>query len=133
MFNDFTDLSKRLARDDQNILNSDELKEDLKKLFDISEETKFVKEIKDIRDELHIISTVLEDQEKVLVDMQEAIHTMKTNKTEEDQLKKLQTTRSAHSLPERVRSHKAVVQGLDKQAEKTYVAVCTASSLADSC
>lgn len=132
MFNDFTDLSKRLATDDQNVLNSEELKEDLKTLFDISEETKFVKEIKDIRDELHIISTVLEDQEKVLVDMQEAIHAMKTNNTEVDEPKKLQTTRNAHGLPERVRSYKAVVQGLDKQAEKTYVAVCTSSSLADS-
>lgn len=125
MFNEFTDLSKRLAKDDQNILTSDELKEDLKKLFDISEETKFVKEIKDIRDELHIISTVLDDQEKVLVDMEEAIQAMKASKTEGDEQKKPHTAPRTHSLPESIRMHKTVVQGLDKQAEKTYVAVCT--------
>lgn len=125
MFNDFTELSQRLAKDDQSILTSDGLKEDLKKLFDISEETKYVKEIKDIRDELHIISTVLDDQEKVLVDMEEAMQAMKVSKSEESEPKKLQTTPSYHSLPERVRMHQKVVQGLDKQAEKTYVAVCT--------
>ncbi|KAH8690561.1 hypothetical protein BGW36DRAFT_57335 [Talaromyces proteolyticus] len=123
MFNDFTDLFERLAKDDQNISTSDELKKDLRKLFDISEETKLVKEIKDIRDELHIISTILEDQETVLVDMEEAIQAMKARKTEGVEQKKLQTASSYHSLPERVRMHKAVVQGLDKQAEKTYVAL----------
>jgi predicted RNA-binding protein associated with RNAse of E/G family len=133
MFKDFTDLSKRLA-EDEDLLVSDELKADLKKLFDISEETKFVKEIKDIRDELHIISTVLEDQETVLVDMDEAIQAMKAGKSTGGEPKKPQsTTPSYHSLYERVRRHIRVVKGLDDQAAKTYLSVRGMFRLAYSC
>uniref|UniRef100_A0A093V039 Ankyrin repeat domain-containing protein 50 n=1 Tax=Talaromyces marneffei PM1 TaxID=1077442 RepID=A0A093V039_TALMA len=123
MFIDFTELSSRLAKDDQNISTSDELKEDRKKLYDISQETNLVKEIKDIRDELHILSTVLEDQETVLDDMHENIRAMKAAKIERGETKKSETTLSYHSLPERVRMHQKVVHGLEKQAEKTYVAL----------
>lgn len=129
MFGDFTKLSGKLARDDQNITTSDELREDLKKLYDISEETRLAKEIKDIRDELHILSTVLEDQETVLIDMHEAIRDMRTDKAVRDGSKIPETTFTYHSPPERVRMHQKVVRGLEKQAEKTYIAVCSPSSL----
>jgi hypothetical protein len=125
MFDDFTNLSKRLAKDDENIIISNELKADLKKLFDISEETKFLKEIKDIKDEIHIISTVLKDQHKVLVNVDEAIQAMKAGKTEGGEPKKPQTTiQSYHSLLGRIPRHLSTVEELDKQAEKTYLSVC---------
>lgn len=130
MFGDFTKLSGKLAKDDQNITTSDELREDLKKLYDISQETRLAKEIKDIRDELHILSTVLEDQETVLIDMHEAIRDMRTDKAVREGSTKLETTLTYHSPPERVRMHQKVVHGLEKQAEKTYIAVCPTSSVA---
>jgi hypothetical protein len=133
MFSDFTKLSGKLAIDDQNISTSDELKEDLKKLYDISQETRLVKEIKDIRDELHVLSTVLEDQETVLDDMHQAIRDMKASKAERDGSKIPETTLSYHSPSERVRMHQKVVHGLEKQAEKAYIAVCAISSLTGHC
>lgn len=131
MFDDFTTLSEKLAKDDQNISTSDELREDLKKLYDISQETRLAKEIKDIRDELHILSTVLEDQETVLLDMHEAIQDMRTEKAVRDGSEKPETTLTYHSPPERVHMHQKVVHGLEKQAEKTYLAVCPTSSIAN--
>lgn len=123
MFDEFTTLSEKLAKDDQNISTSDELRQDLKKLYDISQETRLAKEIKDIRDELHILSTVLEDQETVLLDMHEAIQDMRTEKAVQDGSKKPETTLTYHSPSERVGMHQKVVRGLERQAEKTYIAV----------
>ncbi|KAH7370046.1 hypothetical protein BKA65DRAFT_10708 [Rhexocercosporidium sp. MPI-PUGE-AT-0058] len=122
MFDEFTDLSERLA-------TGDHRPEDLDELFNISKETKLIKEIKDIRDELHIISTVLADQERVLVDMDTTIQAIKASKMEEQpELGEVptdfrQTTRSYHSLVESVRRHIETVKGLDKQAEKTYLSL----------
>ncbi len=122
MFNEFTALSEKLAE-------GDHLAADLDLLFNIARETQLIKEIKDIRDELHIISTVLADQEKVLVDMDSAIQAIKEGRTDEpakpdDKMKESQSTvRSYHSLLGRVRRHIDAVKGLDKQAEKTYLSV----------
>ncbi|KAG4432903.1 hypothetical protein IFR05_011621 [Cadophora sp. M221] len=108
MFDEFTELSESLA-------TGDHRPEDLDKLFNISKETKLIKEIKDIRDELHIISTVLADQERVLVDMESIIGRMKESHREASQ--------SYHSLVESVLRHIETVKGLDKQAEKTYLSL----------
>lgn len=126
MFNEFTTLSEKLAE-------GDHLTADLDLLFNIAKETKLIKEIKDIRDELHIISTVLADQERVLVDMDSAIQAIKEGRTDEpaksdDTSRESQSTvRSYHSLLGRVQRHIDTVKGLDKQAEKTYLSVFNTS------
>ncbi|CZT01292.1 uncharacterized protein RCO7_01996 [Rhynchosporium graminicola] len=122
MFDEFTDLSERLATGDNHTA-------DLDMLFNISRETKLIKEIKDIRDELYIISTVLYDQERVLVDMDTTVRAIKHGKIDEAAESKEnysgshQKARKYHSLVESVRRHIETVKGLDKQAEKTYLSL----------
>ena len=122
MFDEFTELSKRLA-------TGDHFADDLDMLFDISKETDLIKEIKDIRDELHIISTVLSDHERVLVEMEAIIRAMKDGKVHEPaesaHIPKdpLHTAPSYQGLVGSVRRHIETVKGLDKQAEKTYLSV----------
>ncbi|KAK0101622.1 hypothetical protein ONS95_006785 [Cadophora gregata] len=122
MFDEFTELSKRLA-------TGDHFAADLDMLFNISKETDLIKEIKDIRDELHIISTVLVDQEKVLVEMDAIIRAIKEGKvhepaeSEEDAKDARQASRTQHGLVGNVRRHIETVKALDKQAEKTYLSL----------
>lgn len=121
MFNEFSELSEKLAAGDQ-------MTTDLDRLFNISKETKLLGQIKDIRDELHIISTVLTDQERVAESMENTIQAMKDGTTEtSSEYGKTKVPqpmrRNQYNLLERVRRHIAVVEGLDKQAEKTYLAV----------
>jgi hypothetical protein len=106
-------------------------------LFNISKETRLIKEIKDIRDELHIVSTVLGDQEKVLVDMENTIQAMRDSKEKltnaDGKSNELQSTGpSYHSLLGRVRRHISSVEKLETQAEKTYLAVSSSLISRDS-
>lgn len=122
MFDQFADLSERLATGDQHT-------EDLDMLINISKEMRFIKEIKDIRDELHVISAVLYDQERVLVDLDSALRAIKGRSiveltdSDDTPMAPGRTLRKYHSRVESVRRHLEVVRGLDKQAEKTYLSV----------
>ncbi|KAL2072116.1 hypothetical protein VTL71DRAFT_11459, partial [Oculimacula yallundae] len=122
MFDEFIKLSESLATGEQKTA-------DLDKLFNIKIETELIKEIKDIRDELHIISTVLVDQEKVLIDMAATIQAIKHGHTEapEEPKERLGASYKAagkhHSLVKSVRKHIETVKVLDKQAEKTYLSL----------
>ncbi|KAL9111061.1 MAG: hypothetical protein Q9227_004494 [Pyrenula ochraceoflavens] len=125
LFNQFADLSEHRASQEN---KENEPSTDLDALFDISKETKLIKEIKDIRDELHIVSSVLSDQDSVLLDMQSAIVAMKQQHGDDQRAveKGASTPQAApthHSLRGRVRRHIATVEKLEKQSEKTYVAL----------
>ena len=89
MFDEFTKLSEKLAKDDQSISPPDELKEDFKKLYDISKETLLAREIKDIRDELEIISMILGYQEHLLPELREAVKAVYREERSLGQLRKV--------------------------------------------
>lgn len=89
-------------------------------LFDISSETELLTEVKNIRDELNILRTMLNDQLTVLEDMGKLIGKIRgvegvVNNVDEKQL--VQSYRVC-------KSHIQRVTNMDVVAERTYDAVC---------
>ncbi len=113
-FNRFTRDLKRLQAADLSSKND----ATFDALFDLSRETELLTEVKDIRDELHILDTMLKDQLIVLEDMEKIIGRIRGIESvvnlEEKQL--VQQNRVC-------KSHIQRVSNMDIMAERTYDAV----------
>ena len=89
------------------------------KLLDIGQETDLLAETKDIRDELNMISTVLQHQQHVLADFQEVISEIFYGQQ-----------RSQHEVKKRFKEqqrtidmHLKDINRMDKQAERIYASI----------
>lgn len=88
-------------------------------LLDIGQETELLKEIKDIRDELNMISKVLEDQKHVLPDLGSAISEIyfDERKSQQEMKKRFENQLKMIDM------HLHDIQRMDKQAERIYKSI----------
>ena len=70
LFNSFADRSRKKSRTQNRAVGSED---DTEELYNIDEEIEQLKEIKDIQDELHILSVLLENQTSVLEQATDAL------------------------------------------------------------
>lgn len=91
-------------------------------LLDIGEETALLAEAKDIRDELNMISLVLQNQLSILEDLMQAL----LEEREGDQQKQAEIKKRFREQWKIVDVHKKDVERMDKQAEGIYTSVNTA-------
>lgn len=87
-------------------------------LFDLSRETELLTEVKDIRDELNILHTMLKDQLTVLEDMEKIIG--KIRSVDPDQMKNDRQIAEQYRV---CKNHIQRVETMDVVAERTYHAV----------
>ena len=83
--------------------------------YHIGEEAGLLREIKDIRDELNIITKIYTDQHKVLEMLNKLIK----------QKVSLQGKDSSSEILRRIKRHMDDIKEIDDHASRTYEAVCT--------
>jgi ankyrin repeat protein/Mg2+ and Co2+ transporter CorA len=89
------------------------------KLLDIGAETDLLAEIKDIRDELNMISKVLEDQRNVLPDMEASI----TDIYREEHKSQQDLKRRFKDMLKTIDTHIKDLERMDKQAKRIYESI----------
>ncbi|KAF2727029.1 hypothetical protein EJ04DRAFT_517501 [Polyplosphaeria fusca] len=89
------------------------------KLLDIGEETDLLAETKDIRDELNMISKVLEDQRSVLPDFEASI----VDIYREEHKKLIELRRRFRDQLKTIDTHLKDIDRMDKQAERIYKSI----------
>jgi hypothetical protein len=89
------------------------------KLLDIGAETDLLAEIKDIRDELNMISKVLEDQRNILPDMEASI----TDIYREEHKSQQDVKRRFKDMLKTIDTHIKDLERMDKQAKRIYESI----------
>lgn len=124
----FSDLTAKLNKADKEGRN-----QILQQLEDITEETKLLSEVIEIREELHIIHTLLDEQSNVLSKFQETMKAMRSKSNLElasyhsSHIRKLGPDQEVPGNPEYMKLvndgiHN--IQALELQAKTTYLSVC---------
>ena len=90
-------------------------------LLDIGQETSLLAETKDIRDELNMISMVLEHQLAILDDLANALYQeLKGNHNQQKQAEIRRRFKEQHKV---IQLHLNDVERMDRQAESIYTSV----------
>jgi hypothetical protein len=89
------------------------------KLLDIGQETDFLAETKDIRDELNMIAKVLEDQLQVLPDLEAAICDI----YHDEQISQRDVKKRFEEQLKAIKTHIKDIDRMDKQAERIYKSI----------
>lgn len=90
-------------------------------LLDIGQETSLLAETKDIRDELNMISMVLEHQLAILDDLANALYLeLKGNHNQQKQAEIRRRHKEQHKV---IQLHLNDVERMDRQAESIYTSV----------